>query len=183
MAAFIAEHAGCFKTKSPNSHELASRHVGGLPSQTQRKNMERMDERLGADEALCADTYQATQQFISSSPWDTGPLYPRVIRRLGATTQSAQSIDESANAKKGAASVGVARQWNGRLGKARSTTPASSSWRRATTALSSPASRWTPFTAVTAPCGDCWRLLLRRAHSEKIPADFSRSLRISGCIA
>ena len=121
MAAFIEEHAECFKTKSSNSNEIACRYVGGLLSQTQRKNMERMDERLGADEALCADTYQATQQFISSSPWDADPLYARIAlranQRLGGTSQSVLSIDESANAKKGTASVGVARQWNGRLGK------------------------------------------------------------------
>lgn len=121
MASFIEEHADCFKTKSRNSHELAARYVGGLLSQTQRKNMERMDERLGADKSLCADTYEATQQFISSSPWDESELYARVAQRanerLGGTAQSVLSIDESANAKKGGASVGVARQWNGRLGK------------------------------------------------------------------
>jgi len=121
MSTLVKDFADCFKTKSANSAELACRYVGGLLSQTARKNMERMDERLGHDVFLCEDNYQATQQFISSSRWDPQPLYAQICaranERLGRTTQSVLCIDESSNAKKGRASVGVARQWNGRLGK------------------------------------------------------------------
>ena len=121
MSTLVHEVADCFKTKSANSVDLACRYVGGLLSQTLRKNMERMDERLGQDDSLCEDNYQATQQFISASRWDEGQLYQqigtRANERLGGTLDSVLSIDESSNAKKGIASVGVARQWNGRLGK------------------------------------------------------------------
>ena len=121
MSTLVHEVADCFKTKSANSTDLACRYVGGLLSQTARKNMERMDERLGQDDSLCEDNYQATQQFISTSRWDERLLYARISaranERLGGTPDSVLCIDESSNAKKGRASVGVARQWNGRLGK------------------------------------------------------------------
>ena len=68
MSSFVREVADCFKTKSANSTEPACRYVGGLLTETRRKNMERMDERLGQDDALGEDNYQATQQFISTSP-------------------------------------------------------------------------------------------------------------------
>lgn len=121
MSAFIHEWADCFKTKSANDVHLACRYVGGLLSQTRRKNMERMDERLGRDKKLGQDSYQATQQFISDSPWDEAPVYARIAERTNQRATAADAgtlvIDESSNAKKGRASVGVARQWNGRLGK------------------------------------------------------------------
>jgi SRSO17 transposase len=111
----------CFKTKSALSDHLAVRYVSGLLSQTQRKNMERMDERLDWDADLAQDSYQALQQFLSSSPWDERALYAQVAQRanqrLGGSANACLVIDEEANAKKGRASVGVNRQWNGRLGK------------------------------------------------------------------
>ena len=101
--------------------DLACRYVGGLLSETRRKNMERMDERIGSEPALRQDCYQATQQFISTTRWDESLLYARIARRagerLGGTLDAVLCIDESSHAKKGKASVGVARQWNGRLGK------------------------------------------------------------------
>ena len=95
--------------------------MGGLLSQTQRKNMERMDERLGEDEALGEDIYQATQQFISASRWEDGAVYrqlcARADRRLGGSPDSVLVIAESCHTKKGDGSVGVGQQYNGRLGK------------------------------------------------------------------
>ena len=95
--------------------------MSGLLSKTQRKNMERMDERLGDDEALGEDIYQATQQFISLSRWDYDAVYRqlcvRADRRLGGSVDSVLVIDESGNTKKGKGSVGVGQQYNGRLGK------------------------------------------------------------------
>ncbi len=121
MSAFIREWSDCFKTKSANHVELAQRYVGGLLSQTARKNMERMDERLGHNRKLGTDTYQATQQFISDSPWDVAPIYARIAevanQRATSEDRGTLIVDESSFAKKGDSSVGVARQWNGRLGK------------------------------------------------------------------
>ncbi|MEZ0387870.1 MAG: transposase [Verrucomicrobium sp.] len=64
---------------------------------------------------------QASQPFISASQWDESALYAQTSLRanehLGGTVSSVLCIDESSHAKKGKASVGVARQWNGLLGK------------------------------------------------------------------
>jgi SRSO17 transposase len=77
--------------------------------------MERMEE-------IVVDTnYEALQQFISSSPWDERKVFNRVAleadKLIGGTGQTGLLIDETCFAKKGKMSVGVSRQWNGRLGK------------------------------------------------------------------
>ena len=121
MFQLVDSFADCFKTNSPNNTQLASRYVSGLLSQTQRKNMERMDERLGDDGALGEDIYQATQQFISASRWDDGAVYRQLCERadgrLGGSPDTVLVIDESCHTKKGDSSVGVGQQYNGRLGK------------------------------------------------------------------
>lgn len=77
--------------------------------------MERMVEKV-AD----AD-YEATQHFITDSPWDADGVFDQVAldanERLPRNGKRRLAIDESAFAKKGEDSAGVARQWNGRLGK------------------------------------------------------------------
>jgi len=80
-----------------------------------KRNMERMVERVpDAD-------WQAQQNFISNSPWDSYALMNQIARDANATighgADTCFIIDESAITKKGTKSVGVARQWNGRLGK------------------------------------------------------------------
>lgn len=65
--------------------------------------------------------YQAVQHFITHSPWEYEPVMAQVAndcnRLLGGTPDSGLFIDESSIPKKGKKSVGVARQWCGRLGK------------------------------------------------------------------
>ena len=80
----------------------------------QRKNMERMEEYVEDYD------YQSLQQFVSDSPWDHEALIKGIGKDVDALvggTDSMLIIDESCFAKKGKKSVGVARQWNGRLGK------------------------------------------------------------------
>ena len=94
--------------------ETAVKYLCGL-MQADRANMERMEEVVPEVD------YQAMQQFISNSPWDMAGLMATLAQRvnglLGGQADSALIIDPSAFAKKGQSSVGVARQWNGRLGK------------------------------------------------------------------
>jgi SRSO17 transposase len=83
--------------------------------QAHRKNMERMEEAVvGANE-------QSLQHMLTESNWDHQAVLDQVAldadRALGGDEDSCMLIDESGFAKKGAHSVGVARQWNGRLGK------------------------------------------------------------------
>ena len=65
--------------------------------------------------------HQQVHHFVSNSPWDDSRVLDWVSAQadglLGGLPQSHLIIDESAFSKKGASSVGVARQYNGRLGK------------------------------------------------------------------
>jgi len=64
--------------------------------------------------------YQGQQQFLSDSPWNDRDLIDQIAQDVGDVIGSSEAslvIDESSFAKQGKMSVGVARQWNGRLGK------------------------------------------------------------------
>jgi SRSO17 transposase len=94
--------------------QTAYRYLCGL-IQSERRNMERMEE------AVVGVDYEVMQHFISDSSWDARAVMDRVAQQadglLGGTGRTALILDETAIAKKGRASVGVARQYNGRLGK------------------------------------------------------------------
>jgi len=64
---------------------------------------------------------QQLQHFISNSPWRHEPVIEQIARDadrlLGGKPTSALILDESSFVKQGDCSVGVARQWCGRLGK------------------------------------------------------------------
>ena len=63
---------------------------------------------------------QGLQKFIGQVPWDHQPLLATLARQVGEDLGEADGVivfDPSAFAKKGTKSVGVARQWCGRLGK------------------------------------------------------------------
>ena len=77
--------------------------------------MERMEECVvGADE-------QQLQHMLTNSKWDHRAVLDQVAleadQLLGGSPDTGLIIDESGFAKKGQHSVGVARQWCGRLGK------------------------------------------------------------------
>ena len=71
-------------------------------------------------DVVAGSDYQRTQHMLSVSDWD----HAGVVRQVAIEAQAhfpkggrALVIDESGFAKKGECSAGVARQWNGRLGK------------------------------------------------------------------
>ena len=107
--------AAVFKTRTRDSSQQAYAYLSGLLSRIQRKNMERMCESLEKVK------HQDMQQFLSDSPWEAAQLWKwsglEVARLLGGGSDNMLLIDESGFAKKGDNSVGVARQYNGRLGK------------------------------------------------------------------
>jgi SRSO17 transposase len=92
----------------------SKQYLSGL-MQARKKNMERMAEVVPESDE------QALQHFLSNSTWDERGVLDQVAMQadglLGGTDESALLIDESGITKKGNKSVGVARQWNGRLGK------------------------------------------------------------------
>jgi len=63
---------------------------------------------------------QGLQKFIGQADWDAAPLLAELVRQVAAELGEADGVlvfDPSAFPKKGTASVGVRRQWCGRLGK------------------------------------------------------------------
>ena len=91
----------------------ARTYVAGLLSCLERKNVESI-AYLHDQERM------ALQKFVGCSPWDHRPLLAELARRIGAELGEADGVivfDPSAHPKKGTESVGVQRQWCGRLGK------------------------------------------------------------------
>jgi SRSO17 transposase len=92
----------------------AQQYLRGL-MQADKRNMERMVE------AVPDSDYQVLQNFLTHSSWEYRAVMDRVAVNtnglLGGKVGTGLYLDESAFAKKGDQSVGVARQWNGRLGK------------------------------------------------------------------
>jgi len=85
----------------------------GLLTDVERKSVEPMAERLGQDR-------HPLQYFLGESPWDHRPLLDKLCEAVGDSFGEENGVlvvDPSAFPKKGTESVGVARQWCGRLGK------------------------------------------------------------------
>lgn len=88
-------------------------YVQGLLSHLDKKNVETIAY-------LHDQERQALQKFIGQSPWDHQPLLTELTCQIGAARGEADAVlvfDPSAFPKKGTTSVGVQRQWCGRLGK------------------------------------------------------------------
>lgn len=95
----------------PRQH--AHHYVAGLLSSLEYKNVESIAY-------LHNQEREPLQQFIGQSPWEHQPWLTELARQVGQQLGSASGVlvfDPSAFPKKGQASVGVQRQWCGRLGK------------------------------------------------------------------
>lgn len=93
--------------------EHARTFVQGLLSDLERKNVESIAYRFGQERL-------PLQWFIGFSQWDDRPLRQELARQVGAELGDPDGVlvlDPSAFPKSGKESVGVARQWCGRLGK------------------------------------------------------------------
>jgi SRSO17 transposase len=88
-------------------------YMKGLMSDTERKNVESIAYYHGTDR-------QPLQKFIGQIDWDDNiilnKLVKRVVREIG-TANGVLVLDPTSFPKKGTQSVGVQRQWCGRLGK------------------------------------------------------------------
>jgi SRSO17 transposase len=98
---------------SPESQEYSRIYLAGLLSDLPRKNAEAIAYRNDLDR-------QRIQEFIGDSDWDRDPMRDELARPVGREIGRPDGVivfDPSAFPKKGTASVGVQRQWCGRLGK------------------------------------------------------------------
>lgn len=107
------EHHFVVRGKDVAQH--ARHYLSGLLGTQRRKNIERIE----AD--VAESNYQGMQQFLSDSPWDHQAVMHQVAglaeQTVGGAGDTALYLDETSFAKKGNASVGVQRQYCGRLGK------------------------------------------------------------------
>ncbi len=104
-----------FIIKGRDVSEHARSYLSGLVGSPRRKNIG------GIGEDVAESNYQAMQQLITDSRWDDRALMDQVAQGandlLGGEHNSALYLDETSFVKKGEASVGVQRQYCGRLGK------------------------------------------------------------------
>jgi SRSO17 transposase len=107
MKPFVAHYRRCDQA----AHSM--RVVQGLCSDLPHKNGESIAYLFGLDR-------KAIQNFLGESPWDDRVLRAELARQIGAELGDCDGViafDPSTFPKSGQQSVGVARQWCGRLGK------------------------------------------------------------------
>src|SRR3989304_3373745 len=93
--------------------ENARIYMCGLLSDLKRKNIESIAYRYDQDR-------RALQQFIGTCPWAHQPVQQELARQIGQEIGQDKGVivfDPSGHRKCGRDSVGVQRQWLGRLGK------------------------------------------------------------------
>ncbi|MFO0950004.1 MAG: IS701 family transposase [Isosphaeraceae bacterium] len=97
----------------PRQRRHVAEYLAGLLSGLERKTGEAIAYLHGQER-------QGLQKFVGEAPWDHGPMLAALARQVGEGLGEPDGVlvfDPSAFPKKGAKSVGVARQWCGRNGK------------------------------------------------------------------
>ena len=108
---FVAPYSVYFRRKEQRQH--AQTYLGGLMSDLEKKTSESIAYRYDQDR-------QGLQHFIGAASWDHQPLIKILAGQVAAGIGDPTGVivfDPSGFPKKGKDSVGVARQWIGRLGK------------------------------------------------------------------
>jgi len=118
---FVEEFRNFFRShRFDNTNTAKNYFLGLLKCEKGQANMERIEEEIDKSE------YQAYQQFISNSNWDSEGLQCKIAVRSSETLDAHKQknnlptgyiIDESGHLKKGKMSVGVSRQYAGVVGK------------------------------------------------------------------
>jgi len=111
LEAFMKPFVSIFQGQAADQH--AKTYVHGLLSNLERKNVESIAYRFGQSRL-------PLQDFIGCDAWDDAPLREELqsqIRRHLGQGDGVLVFDPSGFPKSGRESVGVARQWCGRLGK------------------------------------------------------------------
>jgi len=111
LSKFMVPFVQCFSRSKQRKH--AERFVAGLCSDLESKNSESIAYHFQQDR-------KTMQHFIGESRWDDHPLRVELASQIGSQLGEANGVlilDPSSFPKSGKESVGVARQWCGRLGK------------------------------------------------------------------
>lgn len=111
LESFLQPFVGVLQ--SPEQRTNAQHYVQGLLSDLDGKDIESIAYLHDRER-------QGLQKFMGQAEWDHRPLVTELARQIGTELGEDDGVlvfDPSAFAKKGTESVGVQRQWCGRLGK------------------------------------------------------------------
>jgi SRSO17 transposase len=112
---FVNTYTGHFQSYRHDVSDKARQYACGLMQSGSRKNMDRMAEVVPESKS------RNLQQFLTHSKWGHRDVIDHVAQDVDKLLGDAQNacllIDESGFEKQGKGSVGVSRQWLGRLGK------------------------------------------------------------------
>lgn len=112
---FVDTYTEHFQSYRHDVSDKARQYASGLMQAGSRKNMDRMAEVVPDAKS------RNLQQFLTHSQWDYREVIDHVAydadKLLGHHRDASLLLDESGFAKQGKGSVGVSRQWLGRLGK------------------------------------------------------------------
>ncbi|MEX2169595.1 MAG: IS701 family transposase [Pirellulales bacterium] len=111
LGKFVEPFADLLSQQAQRQH--AKECLAGLISDLERKNVESIADRHDQDR-------RNLQHFVGGAEWDHQPLMRELARQVGQELGKGDGVlvfDPSAYPKQGKQSVGVARQWCGRLGK------------------------------------------------------------------
>lgn len=111
LGSFVAPFAALLSQPAQRQH--AADYLAGLVTDLERKNVESIAYRHDQDRG-------PLQHFIGCAEWEHQPLLQELARQVGEEVGEDDGVivfDPSAFPKQGKMSVGVARQWCGRLGK------------------------------------------------------------------
>jgi SRSO17 transposase len=111
LAKFVEPYAALLTQPAQRQH--TAEYISGLVSDLKRKNVESI--AYGHDQDR-----RNLQHFIGCAEWDHQPLMVKLAQQVGEELGEDDGvivIDPSAFPKQGKRSVGVSRQWCGRLGK------------------------------------------------------------------
>lgn len=113
--AFVDTYTDHFHSYRHDVSDKARQYASGLMQAGSRKNMDRMAEVVPDAKS------RNLQQFLTHSQWNHREVMDHVAydadKLLGHHRDACLLLDESGFAKQGKGSVGVSRQWLGRLGK------------------------------------------------------------------
>jgi len=101
-------------------HQPAQWYLKGLMLPGERKSIEPMAARVHPENVRSA--HQAMHHLVADAPWEDRVVLGAVAREVAPPLLKKEQrcwwiLDDTAHAKKGVHSVGVARQYSGRLGK------------------------------------------------------------------
>jgi SRSO17 transposase len=112
---FMLRFADFIRTRSDQNKSVYNYLLGLIQGKRGAKNMERMEEHVEGF------SYQKVHNSLSESPWDHRPLMDEVAKQASGLLSGGRRVrliyDDTGVQKKGPKSVGVARQYIGRLGK------------------------------------------------------------------